>query len=55
MVPGGAAQSRTGRLNVATTATLYWPPLAQLGTQSSMFSIPVPTASVPVHVLQVMP
>jgi hypothetical protein len=52
--PDPAGQYFTGWLKVTTTGTRYWPPLAQSGVQLSMFSVPAPVASVPVHVLQVM-
>src|SRR5580700_10945619 len=36
------------------TLTVYSGPAAQSGSQPSIFSVPVPTASLPVHVGQVM-
>lgn len=47
-------QSRTGSRSVTVTATLYWPPAAQLGSQLSMASVPRPTACAPVQAGQVM-
>jgi len=54
VVPDGALQSLTGLLSVTTTGTGCWLPVAQFGMQSLSPSVPDPTASVPVHVLQLM-
>jgi hypothetical protein len=44
----------TGLVNVTVTRTGCRVPAAQFGWQSSTFSVPLPTASVAVHVCQVM-
>lgn len=52
--PLPATQTRTGLLSVTVTGTGCSVPCAQLGVQSSSFSVPVPTAAVELQVDHVM-
>jgi len=53
-VPLPDAQTITGLLSATRTATECSVPAAQLGLQSSIFSVPVPSAWPESHAVQVM-